>query len=154
MLRDESPDVRLGLFKRLEDLNKVIGIENLSQSIVPALQELSSDKNWRVKLTVIDTFPVLAKQLGEQFFNDRLSNICISWINDSVFAIRESCLNNFNELVKIFGPPWICKFVLPKLMAMQTDKNYLHRMTPLFAIAKIGPNLTPDIHLKYLLPVM
>jgi serine/threonine-protein phosphatase 2A regulatory subunit A len=30
LLRDESAEVRLGLFKRLEDLNKVIGIENLS----------------------------------------------------------------------------------------------------------------------------
>lgn len=30
LLRDESSDVRLNLFKRLEDLNMVIGIENLS----------------------------------------------------------------------------------------------------------------------------
>ena len=41
LLRDESSDVRLNLFKRLEDLNQVIGIENLSQSIIPALTELS-----------------------------------------------------------------------------------------------------------------
>lgn len=27
-------------------------------------------------------------------------------------------------------------------------------MTPLFSIAKIGPNLTADIHLKYLFPVL
>lgn len=30
LLRDENSDVRLNLFKRLEDLNQVIGIENLS----------------------------------------------------------------------------------------------------------------------------
>jgi serine/threonine-protein phosphatase 2A regulatory subunit A len=30
LLRDESSDVRLNLFKRLEDLNKVLGIENLA----------------------------------------------------------------------------------------------------------------------------
>jgi serine/threonine-protein phosphatase 2A regulatory subunit A len=30
LLRDESSDVRLNLFKRLEDLNRVLGIENLS----------------------------------------------------------------------------------------------------------------------------
>ena len=29
LLRDESSEVRLNLFKRLEDLNKVIGIEDL-----------------------------------------------------------------------------------------------------------------------------
>jgi serine/threonine-protein phosphatase 2A regulatory subunit A len=41
LLRDDSSDVRLNLFKRLEELNKVLGIENLSQSIIPALTELS-----------------------------------------------------------------------------------------------------------------
>lgn len=30
LLRDESSDVRLNLFKRIEALNQVIGIENLS----------------------------------------------------------------------------------------------------------------------------
>jgi serine/threonine-protein phosphatase 2A regulatory subunit A len=53
--------VRLNLFKRLEDLNQVIGIENLSQSIIPALTELSQDKNWRIKFSVVEQFPVLAK---------------------------------------------------------------------------------------------
>jgi serine/threonine-protein phosphatase 2A regulatory subunit A len=61
LLRDENSDVRLNLFKRLEDLNQVIGIENLSQSIIPALTELSQDKNWRIKLTVVEQFPILSK---------------------------------------------------------------------------------------------
>lgn len=61
LLRDENSDVRLNLFKRLEDLNKVIGIDTLSQSIIPALTELSQDKNWRIKQNVIDLFPILAK---------------------------------------------------------------------------------------------
>ena len=30
LLRDESSDVRLNLFKRLESMNQVLGIENLS----------------------------------------------------------------------------------------------------------------------------
>ena len=79
-LRDESSDVRLNLFKRIESLNSVIGIENLSQSIIPALTELSQDKNWRIKLSVIKEFPTLAKQLGEQFFNEKLTPICITWL--------------------------------------------------------------------------
>lgn len=49
LLRDESSDVRLNLFKKLEYLNSVIGLENMQQSIVPALKDLSEDKNWRIK---------------------------------------------------------------------------------------------------------
>jgi len=60
LLRDECSDVRLNLFKRLDDLNKVIGLENLQQSIVPALKELSEDKNWRIKLRVVELYPALA----------------------------------------------------------------------------------------------
>lgn len=65
MLRDESSDVRLNLFKRLNDLNKVIGLENLQQAIVPALKELSEDKNWRIKLSVVEQYPRIAEELGE-----------------------------------------------------------------------------------------
>ena len=54
LLRDESSDVRLNLFKRLEDLNKVISLETLEQRFVPALKDLSEDKNWRIKLSVVE----------------------------------------------------------------------------------------------------
>ena len=54
LLRDENSEVRLNLFKRLEYLNEVIGIEDLEQSIIPSLTELSQDKNWRIKLSVVE----------------------------------------------------------------------------------------------------
>lgn len=54
LLRDEQSEVRLNLFKRLEDLNEVIGIEDLQQSIIPSLQELAKDKNWRMKKSVVE----------------------------------------------------------------------------------------------------
>ena len=53
LLRDENSEVRLNLFKRLEELNKVIGLETLQQSIIPSLNDLSQDKNWRIKLSVV-----------------------------------------------------------------------------------------------------
>lgn len=113
LLRDESSDVRLNLFKRLEDLNKVLGIENLSQSIIPALTELSQDKNWRIKLSVVEQFPILARQLGEAFFNEKLAPICITWLSDNIFSIREAAINNLRALTEIFGVQWASKFVIP-----------------------------------------
>ena len=50
LLRDENSEVRLNLFKRLEDLNSVIGIEELQTSLIPSLEELSKEKNWRLKI--------------------------------------------------------------------------------------------------------
>ncbi len=61
LLRDESTDVRLALFKQLSYLNKVIGIESLSKTLLPAITELTQHKSWRVKVTAFKEFPSLAK---------------------------------------------------------------------------------------------
>jgi serine/threonine-protein phosphatase 2A regulatory subunit A len=65
LFRDESSEVRLKLFSRLDDLNSVISIEELQLSLIPSLEELAIEKNWRLKMQVIDYFPMLARQLGE-----------------------------------------------------------------------------------------
>ena len=41
----------------------VIGIELLSQSLLPAIVELAEDKQWRVRLAIIENIPLLASQL-------------------------------------------------------------------------------------------
>jgi serine/threonine-protein phosphatase 2A regulatory subunit A len=41
----------------------VIGIELLSQSLLPAIVELAEDKQWRVRLAIIENIPLLAGQL-------------------------------------------------------------------------------------------
>ena len=93
----------MNLFKRLEDLNKVIGIRELEQSIIPSLTELSNDKNWRIKLSVLEQFPILASQLGEDFFNQKLNPICINWLTDSIFMIREAAIENIVKITNVYG---------------------------------------------------
>lgn len=44
-------------------MDKVITKELLSQSLLPAIVELAEDKQWRVRLAIIDHIPLLAKQL-------------------------------------------------------------------------------------------
>ncbi len=41
----------------------VIGIQLLSQSLLPAIVELAEDKQWRVRLAIIENIPLLASQL-------------------------------------------------------------------------------------------
>jgi serine/threonine-protein phosphatase 2A regulatory subunit A len=42
---------------------KVIGIDLLSQSLLPAIIALAEDKQWRVRLAIIENIPLLATQL-------------------------------------------------------------------------------------------
>ncbi len=90
LLKDENADVRLPLLRNIEDLNKVIGVETLSLSLVPAINQLAAEKKWRTRLTIIEYFPLLAKIMGEASFNERFGPMCLSWLDDNVFAIRYS----------------------------------------------------------------
>jgi serine/threonine-protein phosphatase 2A regulatory subunit A len=86
----------------------------------------------------------LARQLGESFFNERLNPISVSWLQDSIFTIREAAIENFKELSKIFGAQWASRFAVPRLIALHTDSNYLHRQTPLFGISALAQIVTID----------
>ena len=154
LLRDESSDVRLNLFKRLQELNEVIGIENLSQSIIPALTELSQDKNWRIKFSVVELFPTLAKQLGEAFFVEKLNPICITWLSDSIFSIREAAVTNIKALTEVFGAQWAVTHVIPKLLSLHVHANYLHRLTPLFGMAALSSVVPADVMRRMFIPVL
>ena len=157
MLKDEFPDVRLHIISKLELVNKgnvsfqstsrstarlidsVIGIELLSQSLLPAIVQLAEDKQWRVRLAIIEYIPLLASQLGVKFFDEKLSTLCMSWLGDTVFSIREAATQNLKKLTEVFGVAWASEAIIPKVTAMGQHPNYLYRMTTCFAISVSAP---------------
>ena len=73
-------------------------------------------------------------QLGVEFFDEKLNSLCMTWLIDHVYAIREAATNNLKKLVEKFGTDWAQQTIIPKVIAMSRDQNYLHRMTCLFCI--------------------
>jgi serine/threonine-protein phosphatase 2A regulatory subunit A len=72
------------IFLPFELLLQVIGIDLLSQSLLPAIVELAEDRHWRVRLAIIEYIPLLASQLGVGFFDDKLGALCMQWLEDKV----------------------------------------------------------------------
>lgn len=58
----------------------------------------------------------------------------MGWLTDHVFAIREAATNNLKRLVEKFGRDWAQNTVIPKVIQLAREQNYLYRMTCLFAI--------------------
>jgi len=87
-----------------------------------------------VRLAIIDYIPLLATQLGVEFFDEKLGALCMSWLGDSVFSIREAATVNLRKLTEVFGVDWAKQTIIPKVLAMGTHPNYLYRMTTIFAI--------------------
>jgi serine/threonine-protein phosphatase 2A regulatory subunit A len=96
--------------------------------------ELAEDKQWRVRQAIIEYIPLLATQLGVQFFDDKLGTLCMSWLGDTVFSIREAATINLKKLTDVFGVEWARSTIIPKVLAMGDHTNYLYRMTTIFAI--------------------
>ncbi|KAK4059118.1 hypothetical protein Trihar35433_11214 [Trichoderma harzianum] len=138
MLKDEFPEVRLHIISKLELVNQVIGIDPLSVSLLPAIVNLAEDKQWRVRLAIIEYIPLLASQLGVKFFDEKLSNLCMGWLGDTVFSIREAATHNLRKLTEVFGVEWASEAIIPKVMTMGNHPNYLYRMTTCFAISLLS----------------
>lgn len=109
-------------------------MDRLSQSLLPAIVDLAQDKQWRVRLAIIEYIPLLASELGMEFFNEKLFDLCMTWLGDAVFSIRDAATTNLKQLVDIFGSDWAKQTVLPRVTKMAENENYLYRMTMLFAL--------------------
>jgi len=118
-LKDECPEVRLNIISNLDCVNEVIGIQQvslkminflldrntgpwryyivftrlqLSQSLLPAIVELAEDSKWRVRLAIIEYMPLLAGQLGVDFFDEKLNTLCMTWLVDhGMFQLAATC---------------------------------------------------------------
>ncbi|GAB5577064.1 serine/threonine-protein phosphatase 2A 65 kDa regulatory subunit A beta isoform isoform X4 [Prionailurus iriomotensis] len=154
-LKDECPEVRLNIISNLDCVNEVIGIRQLSQSLLPAIVELAEDAKWRVRLAIIEYMPLLAGQLqGVEFFDEKLNSLCMAWLVDHVYAIREAATNNLMKLVQKFGTEWAQNTIVPRVLVMANDPNYLHRMTTLFCINALSEACGQEITTKHMLPVV
>lgn len=135
LIKDESPEVRLTLFKSLGVLNNVIPIDNLHQSILPIFQELASDKNWRMRLQTMETFYLLATTMTEAFLKQPASIKFLSdWLGDKYFAVREGAVNLNYRLCQALGQGFLEKTALPLLLSFHASNHYLHRLTLVFGI--------------------
>lgn len=101
--------------------------------------QLAEDKQWRVRLAIIEYIPLLASQLGVKFFDEQLSDLCMGWLGDTVFSIREAATQNLKKLTEVFGVVWANESIIPKVVAMGQHPNYLYRMTTCFAISVSSP---------------
>jgi hypothetical protein len=90
-----------------------------------------------VRQAIIEYIPLLATQLGKPFFDEQLGNLCMSWLGDSVYSIREAATINLKKLTEVFGVDWARTAIVPKVMGMATHPNYLYRLTTVQAITVI-----------------
>ncbi|XP_057245028.1 serine/threonine-protein phosphatase 2A 65 kDa regulatory subunit A alpha isoform-like isoform X1 [Malurus melanocephalus] len=71
-----------------------------------------------------------------------------------VYAIREAATSNLRKLVERFGHTWAQGTIVPKVLAMAADPNYLHRMTTLFCINVLSEVCGQEVTTTQMLPTV
>lgn len=155
LLKDDFPDVRLNVIARLDKVSFVMGM--VSNELLPAIVELAEDRNWRVRLAIIEHMPLLARQLGADFFdgNTKLGSQCMHWLGDCVYSIREAATTNLRALTEVFGVDWAKQHIVPQvLQQFASSTNYLYRMTALQSFGVLAAVLPAETVEKSFLPVI
>lgn len=124
----------MNIISRLDGTRDLVGMDLFTNSLLPAIVELASDSNWRVRLAIIENVPLIAERLGSSFFEDHLQNLSMSWMCDPVFSVRTAATKNLTRFTRIFGPEWSAKFVVPRVVEMISNPHYLYRMNAMTAV--------------------
>ncbi|CAB1348505.1 unnamed protein product [Coregonus sp. 'balchen'] len=136
-LKDECPEVRLNIISNLDCVNEVIGIRQLSQSLLPAIVELAEDAK------------------------PRSLSMCLF---PTVYAIREAATCNLMKLVEKFGAEWAQNTIVPKdittkqmlpvVLKMSNDQVANVRFNVAKSLQKIGPVLDSNALQTEVKPVL
>ena len=158
LIKDENLEIRMTLINNLSELNKEIKINNIIESIMPSIKEISANKSWRVRIQIMEIIPVLAKLFNQQLFMNHIFPICISSLMDNVFSIRESTSKLFVTIYKDVKNDEFEKKLLEKLNELCNSTSYLLRNTVLvyikFFIEKLDDKIYFDFFEKKLIGIV
>ena len=149
LIKDENIEIRMNLINNLSELNKVIEIDNIIESIILPIKEISANKSWRVRIQIMEIVPVLAKLFNQHLFMSNIFPICIIALMDSVFSIREASCKLFVTIYKDIKNEEFEKKLLEKLNELCLSSSYLLRNTTLVYIKFFIEKLDDKIYLEF-----
>lgn len=162
LLKDEFPEVRLNIISKLDQVNQVIGVDLLSQELLPAIKDLAEDIHWRVRLAIIEYIPLLASQMGTAFLfqktdgakEEQLNSLCLQWLGDRVYSIREAAAVNLQKLTEVFGSEWARTHILPHVTELLDNPHYLYRMTVVKAMTLLALAVGQEACMRDIMPAL
>ena len=155
LIKDEAHDIRMLIIKNLDKLNEVVNIDNYVQGIIPSLVEISDNNNWHVRNQVQEIIPTIARIVKKKIFLDSIMPICLKWLTDQVYAIRQNACKILKRVYNIFKGEDFEKKLIAKLNVMSKHENYLIRITVVLLIKEfLNDEYELDFMEKKLFPIL
>ena len=159
LINDENLDIRINLINNLSQLSKIVESNIILEKIIPSIVEISGKKSWRVRNKIINIIPILSTDLFDQtIFMKNILPICLNYLTDHVFAIREAGCKLLTNIFKDVKNVELENKLIEKLNEMVNSSNYLIRNTCVifikFFIEKINDNIYFDFFEKKLIQIV
>lgn len=154
LMKDTATEVRVSILNHIQNVTKAIGKENTEKHIIPALLELTTDKQWRVRYGIAQFFPKFAMIFGKEVYLDKMEKISLDFLTDNVYKIREQSILNLFELKTHLGKEWFERIVKEKIREFARSDKCAIRIQSIFILRILYKEIDADILNKDLIPVI
>ena len=159
LINDENLDIRINLINNISQLSKIVDVNTILEKIIPSIIEISGNNSWRIRNKIINIIPVLTTNLyNQQIFMKDILPICLNYLTDHVFAIREAGCKLITNIYKDVKNSELENKLVEKLNEMSNSSNYLIRNTCgifiKYYIEKINDKIYFDFFEKKLIQII
>lgn len=152
MMKDEFHDVRLNIVSHAGLFCEVLSD---MADILQQIQTLIMDNHWRIRQSVVEQVPKIAKHFGVDMFQAKLEALFLASLRDSVHSVRLAAINQLSEISTAFGRDWTVQHLLPKLEDQYSQNaGYANRVTTLHVLPQVAGVMTQDQIAKDVVPML
>ena len=153
LLKDEQePQVKQTAFKNVDLICETLGIDTLSQSVMPVLEEMIAHANWRTRGEAITVLTYLIRHSPLAFMTEKINKTIVEFLKDRANSIRQEAIRLICTVVEHHGLPWSEKNLLAKWLPLFKSSTFLHRETALMALESFAGCTSPEYISRSVLP--
>jgi len=116
---------------------------------------LVTDNHWRIRQSVVEQVPKLARLFGVDMFQSKLEALFLSSLRDSVHSVRDTGIQNLEGIAEAFGAAWTVEHLLPKLTDLYSQSSgYASRVTSINVLPRISKVMTADQVVQFVIPLL
>ena len=154
LLRDTSSTVVLKMLGNLKLIAPQLKLEEFSPFVLPAVKDLTNDRQWRVRISILDYMPQLVGSLGHKLFVTEFSPAIQRLLVDPVFKVRDAAASSLAGVAAELGAEETIEHLLPHVVDLSRNNNYLNRITALMSILSLSKTLGQAIVGEELAPIV
>lgn len=100
-LNDTSSQSKQYVFEHFAELVALMPLNEIQLTLLPSLLRLWQDKNWRVRLGVVQSVPCLYDKLPEACLQEIVLPANLAWLRDSAWSVRECACRSLARLLVV-----------------------------------------------------